>query len=109
MIIEKEGGPYSLYCTKCKTWFPNTANFEMRKEGVIAHSHLCGFRSKPDMTDEEWAEEKKRRTSEPKKVLRWEPMYRCPHCGEITKRPLNMCPCCFIALKLPETEAKTND
>jgi len=40
-VIEKSGGPYSLYCTSCKRWIPNTANAEMRKEGCIAHSHFC--------------------------------------------------------------------
>ena len=40
-IIQKDGGPYSLFCTSCKRWIPNTANYEMKKEGVIAHSHFC--------------------------------------------------------------------
>ena len=40
-VVEKSGGPYSLYCTSCKRWIPNTANAEMRKEGFIAHSHSC--------------------------------------------------------------------
>ena len=40
-VVQKEGGPYSLYCTSCKRWIPNTANYEMKKEGCIAHSHQC--------------------------------------------------------------------
>lgn len=38
----KEGGPFSLYCDICHCWVPNTANTEMKKEGVIAYSHCCG-------------------------------------------------------------------
>ena len=37
----KPGGPFSLYCESCKCWVPNTANAEMRKEGLYAHSHWC--------------------------------------------------------------------
>lgn len=40
-VIEKSGGPYSLYCTSCHRWIPNTANAEMQKEGVFSHSHFC--------------------------------------------------------------------
>ena len=40
-VIQKSGGPYSLYCRSCKRWVPNTANEEMKKEGVFAHSHFC--------------------------------------------------------------------
>ena len=40
-VIIKEGGPYSLYCTSCHRWIPNTANYEMLKEGCFAHSHFC--------------------------------------------------------------------
>lgn len=40
-VIQKSGGPYSLYCRSCKRWVPNTANAEMKKEGVFAHSHFC--------------------------------------------------------------------
>ena len=40
-VIPKPGGPYSLYCTSCHRWIPNTANYEMKKEGVFAHSHFC--------------------------------------------------------------------
>lgn len=40
-IRPREGGPYSLFCYTCHRWIPNTANSEMRKEGVFAHGHLC--------------------------------------------------------------------
>lgn len=40
-VIKMSGGPYSLFCTSCKRWIPNTANAEMRKEGCIAYSHFC--------------------------------------------------------------------
>lgn len=40
-VILKKGGPYSLYCTDCGCWVPNTANHEMKKEGVYAYSHYC--------------------------------------------------------------------
>ena len=40
-VIPKDGGPFSLFCTSCKRWVPNTANAEMRKEGCFAHSHFC--------------------------------------------------------------------
>lgn len=40
-VIEKSGGPFTLYCTSCKRWIPNTANAEMRKEGCYAFSHFC--------------------------------------------------------------------
>ena len=61
MVIQKEGGPYSLYCTNCKVWIANTANYEMKKEGFFAHSHVCGVKSKwsTEMSDEEWQRKKK--------------------------------------------------
>ena len=40
-VIQKSGGPFSLFCLSCKRWIPNTANAEMRKEGYFAHSHFC--------------------------------------------------------------------
>ena len=40
-VHPKSGGPYTLYCDECGCWIPNTANAEMRKEGVIAYSHFC--------------------------------------------------------------------
>ena len=40
-VAPKPGGPFSLYCESCKCWVPNTANAEMRKEGLYAHSHWC--------------------------------------------------------------------
>ncbi len=46
-VHPKPGGPYSLYCERCHCWIPNTANYEMMKEGVYAHSHCCGYRA-PD-------------------------------------------------------------
>ena len=46
-VIQRDGGPYSLYCAKCRCWIPSTANNEMRKEGVYSHSHICGIKG-PD-------------------------------------------------------------
>ena len=40
-VQPKKGGPYSLFCTACNCWVPNTANHEMKKEGFFAHSHCC--------------------------------------------------------------------
>ena len=40
-VIPKSGGPYSLFCTECGCWVPNTANHEMKKEGIYAYSHYC--------------------------------------------------------------------
>lgn len=40
-VVPKKGGPYSLYCSECGCWVPNTANFEMKKEGYYAYSHYC--------------------------------------------------------------------
>lgn len=53
-VLEKSGGPYSLFCTDCKTWVPNTANAEMRKEGCFAHSHICGHPSPDEISDNDW-------------------------------------------------------
>ena len=40
-VIPKDGGPFSLYCTSCHRWIPNTANAEMIKEGCYSYSHFC--------------------------------------------------------------------
>lgn len=40
-VIPKRGGPWSLYCTDCGVWTPNTANTEMMKEGFYASGHIC--------------------------------------------------------------------
>ena len=40
-VAPKKGGPYSLYCSACGCWVPNTANHEMKKEGFYAYSHYC--------------------------------------------------------------------
>ncbi len=40
-VHPKKGGPYSLYCEDCGCWVPNTANYEMKKEGMFAYSHTC--------------------------------------------------------------------
>lgn len=55
-VVPKSGGPYSLFCTDCKTWVPNTANAEMRKEGCFAHSHICGHLAEDEVPDETWQE-----------------------------------------------------
>lgn len=53
-VVPKEGGPWTLFCTDCKTWTPNTANVEMQKEGYFAHSHVCGHLSEDEVPDEKW-------------------------------------------------------
>lgn len=53
-VVIREGGPYSLFCTECKVWIPNTANAEMRKEGYFAHSHRCGHLDEFEIDDEYW-------------------------------------------------------
>jgi hypothetical protein len=40
-VRPRDGGPYGLYCYSCNRWIPNTANGEMRKEGVCSHGHVC--------------------------------------------------------------------
>jgi hypothetical protein len=40
-VQPREGGRYSLYCFECGEWVPNTANYEMQREGCFAHSHSC--------------------------------------------------------------------
>ena len=40
-VHPRDGGPRSLYCFDCGEWVPNTANTEMLKEGMFAHSHVC--------------------------------------------------------------------
>lgn len=32
---------YYLYCYDCKKRIENTANYEMRKEGIYCHGHFC--------------------------------------------------------------------
>ena len=54
-VIPKNGGPWSLFCTDCGTWTPNTANYEMKKEGVYAHSHRCDRMTKDDISDKDWS------------------------------------------------------
>lgn len=56
MVIPKEGGPYSLFCTDCHKWIPNTANYEMKKEGFFAHSHICKLKQDDEIDDSEWQE-----------------------------------------------------
>lgn len=45
-VLPREGGKTSLFCYDCNTWIENTANYEMRKEGYFAHSHVCKKRNK---------------------------------------------------------------
>ena len=40
-VFPSKLGSYSLYCYACGESVPNTANHEMAKEGVYAHSHHC--------------------------------------------------------------------
>lgn len=59
-VIPKSGGPWSLYCTDCGVWTPNTANAEMKKEGFYAHSHVCGHMQKDEISDEDFRRKTKR-------------------------------------------------
>jgi hypothetical protein len=63
-VKPREGGKYSLYCYDCDTWVPNTANHEMRKEGVIAHSHICSKHEKHPNKDEYYLSKIRRLQSE---------------------------------------------
>jgi hypothetical protein len=38
-VIDVKDG--RLFCFDCGEFISNTANFEMKKEGVFAHSHSC--------------------------------------------------------------------
>lgn len=40
-VQPRADGPFSLYCFDCGEWTPDTANHEMRKEGMFAASHCC--------------------------------------------------------------------
>jgi len=53
-VMPKKGGPWSLFCTDCGVWTPNTANAEMRKEGFFASSHVCGIVQKDEIRDEDY-------------------------------------------------------
>lgn len=41
LVLPRKGGKYSLFCYTCHRWIPNTANYEMRREGVYSHDHFC--------------------------------------------------------------------
>ena len=74
-VVPKEGGPYSLFCTDCGVWTPNTANAEMKKEGVYSHSHVCGRLDEDEIRDIDYqktkitAKEAKKLLSESEKIL----------------------------------------
>lgn len=53
-VIPKKGGPLSLFCTDCRVWTPNTANYEMKKEGFFAYSHVCGIVHKDEIRNEDY-------------------------------------------------------
>ena len=53
-VKPKAGGPWSLFCTRCGTWIPNTANYEMKKEGFYAHSHRCDRMTEDEISDKDW-------------------------------------------------------
>ena len=52
-VHPKSGGPYSLYCERCHCWVPNTANYEMRREGYYSHSHICGIKGPGEIYENE--------------------------------------------------------
>ena len=52
-VKPKEGGPLPLYCNQCRCWVPDTANSEMKKDGLYAHSHLCGRMNNGEIPDAE--------------------------------------------------------
>lgn len=64
-VKPRTGGPWSLYCTDCGTWIPNTANHEMRKEGFYAHSHRCDRMTEDEISDKDWSVMKYRADSAP--------------------------------------------
>ena len=43
----------TLYCRNCHCTVPNTANDQMRKDGVFAHSHICGVRAPGEIYEED--------------------------------------------------------
>lgn len=49
-VYMREDG--KLYCRQCRCTVPNTANHEMRREGVYAHSHVCGIRAEGEVYDD---------------------------------------------------------
>lgn len=53
-VMPKKDGPWSLFCTDCRVWTPNTANYEMKREGFYAHSHMCGIVQKDEIRDEDY-------------------------------------------------------
>lgn len=50
-VYQREDG--KLYCRVCHCTVPNTANAEMRKDGIFAHNHICGLRSPGEVYDNE--------------------------------------------------------
>ena len=40
-VQPRADGPRSLYCFDCGEWVSNTANYEMQREHIFAHSHVC--------------------------------------------------------------------
>lgn len=57
-VRRREGGPFSLYCYRCRCWVPNTASEEMKKEGYFAHSHICGDLTHGEVPDQEGQDER---------------------------------------------------
>jgi len=49
-VYMREDG--KLYCQACHCTVPNTANYEMKKEGFFSHSHICGFRAEGEVYDD---------------------------------------------------------
>lgn len=43
----------TLYCRRCHCIVPNTANDQMRKDDVFAHSHICGVRAPGEIYEED--------------------------------------------------------
>lgn len=41
LVLPRKDGKYSLFCYTCRRWIPNTANYEMAKEGYYSHYHFC--------------------------------------------------------------------
>ena len=78
-VIPKKGGPWSLFCTDCGVWTPNTANAEMQKEGFYASSHVCGHIRDGEVRDEEY----------------WGRINQVPARWEIAKDGWPCCPICY--------------
>lgn len=78
-VTPKSGGPWSLFCTDCGVWTPNTANFEMKREGFFAHSHCCDRMTEDEISDKDWAIMKHKAEAVPEGIDREAYLLRLKH------------------------------